>query len=90
MVDALGMVVHLDGLLAALAHAVAQHRTLFPIAANLHHAVGLGVGADDDAAVHVAVEAAGIRPLDTGLVDVLVRHVGRKLDLDPFGLLKFH
>ena len=79
VVDALGVVVELDGALAALAEAVAEHRALVVVGAELDQAAGPRVHAAPDAAVHVAEVAAGAAPADAVLVHVVVgqaRHGG--------------
>ena len=72
VVDALGMIVELDCLLALVAEAVAENGALFLVGAHLYQAAGLGVDTTPDTAVHVAHEATGPAPADAVLVDRVV------------------
>ena len=74
MVDALGVVVELNGALALLAEAVAQHRALFLIRTKLDQPTRLGVDAAPYAAVHVAHEAARATPPDAVLINRVVEN----------------
>ena len=74
VVDALRMVVELDGLLALLAEAIAYDAALVLVGAHLDQASGLGVHAAPDAAVHVAHEATGPAPADAVFVNGVVGH----------------
>ena len=79
VVDALGMVMELDGALAPLAQAVAQHRTFVVVGPQLHQTARGRVHPREDAAVHVAHVAARAAPSDAVLVDVVVRHADHAL-----------
>jgi hypothetical protein len=61
-----------QGVLAIGADALAEHRALLLIGFYLGNQSGLGIHTHEQRAVHVAEEAAILRPLDAILVDLLI------------------